>query len=215
MIFFPIGSHVDNPLEHRAGKLIGNAVAPLRHFVCKLHLWQRLFRRTPNRQPQRSHYGNNAAEQRMLRTRGCAVKIHVRCLNATPQPQYRCTPEVVTKLGSLHSASIWPPFRLCARSVALKFAPAPAPDFQPTDRTVSRKTGLPQDTPRDQTAHRSTPPSLPLHSGSQVSSRRRIEWCDQSGVEFSAKRAANSTPFSSQMGWRTTDTFIDAMTSPA
>jgi hypothetical protein len=25
---------------------------------------------------------------------------------------------------------------------------------------------------------------LPLHSGSQVSSLRRIEWCDQSGVEF-------------------------------
>ena len=28
-------------------------------------------------------------------------------------------------------------------------------------------------------------------------------WCDQSGVEFSAKRAANLMPFSSQEGWRT------------
>src|SRR5208282_2544991 len=62
---------------------------------------------------------------------------------------------------------------------------------------------LPQDTPRDRTAHRCTPPSLPLHSGSQVSSLRRTGWCDQSGVEFSAKSAPNLTPLSSQNGWRT------------
>src|ERR1035437_7095003 len=42
---------------------------------------------------------------------------------------FRCTPEVVTKLGCLHSASTWPPFHLCARSVALKFAPAPRRTF--------------------------------------------------------------------------------------
>jgi hypothetical protein len=45
------------------------------------------------------------------------------------------TPQIVTKLGSLHSASAWPPFRLWARSVAKKIAPAPAPDFQPTGLT--------------------------------------------------------------------------------
>src|ERR1019366_5266919 len=66
-------------------------------------------------------------------------------------------------------------------------APAPKPDFQPTDRPVSRKTGVPQSTPRDRTAHGSAPPRLPLHSGSQVSSLLGIEWCDQNGVEFSAK----------------------------
>ena len=42
---------------------------------------------------------------------------------------------------------------------------------------------------------------MPLHSGSQVSSLRRIEWCDQGGIEFPAKRATNSTPLSSQTGW--------------
>jgi hypothetical protein len=36
---------------------------------------------------------------------------------------------VVTKLGSLHSASIWPPFRLCARSVALNLHPPPRQTF--------------------------------------------------------------------------------------
>jgi len=71
-----------------------------------------------------------------------------------------------------------PPFRVNPVSVPLvcpfrraEVAPAPAPDFQPTDRPVSRKTGLPQNTPRDRTAHRSSPPSLPLHSGSQELSR--------------------------------------------
>jgi hypothetical protein len=64
--------------------------------------------------------------------------------------------------------------------------------------------------------HRCTPPRLLLHSGSQVSSLRRIEWCDQSSIEFSAKRRApNPTPLSSQIGWRTTDRLIDAVTSPA
>ena len=115
-----------------------------------------------------------------------------------------------------------PPFRVnlasvppCARSVALKFAPGPqarlsanGPTRKPKDWLAPGHPARPDGTPLHS-------PSLPLHSGSQVSSRRRIKWCDQSGVEFSAKRAANSTPFSSQMGWRTTDTFIDAMTSPA
>ena len=41
---------------------------------------------------------------------------------------------VVTKPGSLHSASIWPTFRLCARSVALNLHPTPKPDFQPTEK---------------------------------------------------------------------------------
>jgi hypothetical protein len=45
------------------------------------------------------------------------------------------TPQIATKLGRLHSASAWPPFRLWARSVAKKIAPAPAPDFQPTGLT--------------------------------------------------------------------------------
>src|ERR1019366_3171090 len=69
-------------------------------------------------------------------------------------------------------------------------APAPKPDFQPTDRPVSRKTGLPQDTPRDQTAHRSTPPRLPLHSGSQISSLRRT--IKPGSVEFATSTAPRS-----------------------
>jgi hypothetical protein len=37
-------------------------------------------------------------------------------------------------------------------------------------------------------------------------------WCDQSNVEFSAKlRAPNSTPLSSQTGWRTTDRLVDVV----
>ncbi len=44
-------------------------------------------------------------------------------------------PEIVTKHGSLHSASTWPPFRSYARSVALNLHPPPAPDFQPTGFT--------------------------------------------------------------------------------
>jgi hypothetical protein len=46
---------------------------------------------------------------------------------------------------------------------------------------------------------------LPLHSGSQVSSLRRIEWCDQSGVDFSAKRAANLAALKLK-GWTDADT---------
>jgi hypothetical protein len=47
----------------------------------------------------------------------------------TPQIQICRMPVVVIKLGSLHSASIWPPFRLCARSVALKWPPPPSQTF--------------------------------------------------------------------------------------
>ncbi len=44
------------------------------------------------------------------------------------------SPQVVTKLGCLHSASTWPPFRLCARSVALNLHPPPRQTFsQRTD----------------------------------------------------------------------------------
>jgi len=113
---------------------------------------------------------------------------HVRCRDQTWQPPFRVNLASVPLVCSFRRAEI---------------APAHKPDFQPTDRPVSRKTGLPQDTPRDRTAHRCTPPRLPLHSGSQVSSLRRIRWCDQNGVEFSAKSAPNPTPLSSQKGWRT------------
>jgi hypothetical protein len=54
---------------------------------------------------------------------------------------------------------------------------------------------------------------LPLHSGSQVSSLGKIDWRDQSAVEFSAKRAPNPTPLPSQPGWRTAARLVDAVTS--
>jgi len=79
---------------------------------------------------------------------------------------------------------------LMCRSVALNCT-RPRARLQPTERPVSRKTGLPRP-PRDRTAHRSTPPSLPLHSGSQVSSLRGIEWRDRSGFPFSEPLTANS-----------------------
>ena len=41
----------------------------------------------------------------------------------------RCRPEVVTKLASLHSASTWPAFRLCARP-SRQNPPATKPDFR-------------------------------------------------------------------------------------
>jgi hypothetical protein len=124
----------------------------------------------------------------------------------SPQSQFCCTSVVVTKLYRLHSASTWPPFRLCARSVALKLHPPPSQtsgqlifSIQMAERLACPKT--PHAT---ELRHRCTPPRLPLHSGSQVSSLRRIKWCDQSAVEFSAKqRAPNPTPLSSQTGWRT------------
>ena len=65
---------------------------------------------------------------------------------------------------------------------------------------------------REPPEHRFTPPKLPLLSDSQVSSLRRIVWCDQSAVGFSAKHAANPTPLSSHTRWRTTDRLISAAT---
>ena len=44
--------------------------------------------------------------------------------------------------------------------------------------TRRNKARHPQETPRLELRHRCTPPGLPLHSGSQVSSLHRIEWCD-------------------------------------
>jgi hypothetical protein len=46
----------------------------------------------------------------------------------------------------------------------------------------SRKTDFSQDTHATELCDRFTPPRLPLHSGNQVSSLRRIEWHDQSAV---------------------------------
>ena len=121
--------------------------------------------------------------------------------NAIPNTLEFCS--FVTKPGSLHSASIWSPFRLCARSVALKFAPAPAPDSRPAKFFSWRAERLasPRTPRRDRTAQSSTPPSLPLHSGSQVSSLRRTVMTGR--VEFATSTAprppladlvANSTP---------------------
>jgi hypothetical protein len=82
------------------------------------------------------------------------------------------------------------------------------------DRQPAMNLQIAQDPPRDQTAHRFTPPGLPLHSGNRVSSLRRIEWRDQSAVGFSAPATPNPTPLLSQSGWRTTDTFIDVVSRP-
>jgi len=105
---------------------------------------------------------------------------------------------VVTKLRRLHSASIWPPFRLCARSVASKSTRPPRQTSGQRTETVSQKTGLPQDTLATELRHRCTPPSLPLHSGSQVSSLRGIDQRDQSDFGFSAVSAPNPNPLSSR-----------------
>jgi hypothetical protein len=61
--------------------------------------------------------------------------------------------------------------------------------------STNRQTGLLPFDQCDRTAR--TPPRPPrpaLHSGSQVSSLRAIDWCDEDGIEFSAKRAPNPTP---------------------
>jgi hypothetical protein len=73
---------------------------------------------------------------------------------------------VVTKLRRLHSASTWPPFRLCAHSVASKSTLPPRQTFGQRTGTVSQKTGSPQNTPRDR-----TPP--PLHSAQFAAPFRR------------------------------------------
>jgi hypothetical protein len=96
-------------------------------------------------------------------------------------------PEVVTKLGTLHSASTRPPFRLCASFRRDEICTRPQARLPANGQTRKPEDWLAPGHPRDRTAHRSTPPSLPLHSGSQVSSLLGIEWCDQNGVGFSAK----------------------------
>ena len=63
---------------------------------------------------------------------------HIHCFVPAPSRDQTWQPPFRVNLASV------PP---CARSVAPKFAPTP------------------QNTPRDRTAHRSTPPRLPLHSG--------------------------------------------------
>lgn len=105
---------------------------------------------------------------------------------------------VVTKLRRLHSASTWPPFRLCARSVASKSTRPRARLSANWLDAVSRKTGSPQNTHATELRHRCTPPSLPLHSADKVSSLRGIDQRDQSGFGFSAVLAPNPKPFSSR-----------------
>ena len=63
--------------------------------------------------------------------------------------------------------------------------PPHAPILFPNHPAMARCPKTPHAT---ELRHRCTPPRLPLHSGSQVSSLRRTIWCDQSGVEFSAMR---------------------------
>jgi len=104
----------------------------------------------------------------------------------------------VTKLRRLHSASTWPPFRLCARSVASKSTRPPRQTFGQRTGTVSQKTGLPQNAHATELRHRCTPPSLPLHSAGKVSSLRGIDQRDQSGCGFSAALAPNPKPLSSR-----------------
>ena len=92
----------------------------------------------------------------------------------------------------------------------VKIHPAPTPDFRPAKIFIpsDRKTGLPQDTHATERRHRCTPPSLPLHSGSQVSSLRGIDQRDQSGFGFSAIVAPNPKPLSSRRaGAPTTNIF--------
>ena len=43
--------------------------------------------------------------------------------------------------------------------------------------------------------HRRTPPRLPLHSGNQVSSLRRIDWSDQSAVAILLCSPTRNTAF--------------------
>ena len=62
----------------------------------------------------------------------------------------------------------------------------PASDEQRTTvlqhiHTVNERLACPKTPRATELRNRCTPPRLPLHSGSQVSSLRRIEWCDQSG----------------------------------
>src|SRR5208282_6926060 len=116
----------------------------------------------------------------------------------TPPPPVCCTPEVVTKLCRLHSASTWPPFRLCARSVATKSTRPPRQTFGQRTGTVSQKTACPQDTLATELRHRCTAPSLPLHSAGKVSSLRGIDQRDQSDFGFSAVLAPNPKPLSSR-----------------
>jgi hypothetical protein len=105
---------------------------------------------------------------------------------------------VVTKLRRLHSASTWPPFR-CVLVPSRQNPPGPRARLSANWLdAVSRKTGLPQDTLATELRHRCTAPSLPLHSGSQVSSLRGLDQRDQSGLGFSAVLAPNPKPLSSR-----------------
>jgi hypothetical protein len=123
-------------------------------------------------------------------------------------------PKSSPKLRRLHSASTWPPFRLCARSVALKLhPPARARLSANWLDAVIRKTGLPQDAPRPNCATACTTPRLSLHSGSQVSSLRTIEWCIAEASR--AARPANPRPpMSRRKQLPTTHRLVWGLTSP-
>jgi hypothetical protein len=113
----------------------------------------------------------------MLNTMICQFDLgRHRCWFETRQPAARVYPVRVPLVRPFRRAEN------CTRPRAR--LPANGQHRKPQDWFAPRR-------PRDRTAQNSTPPSLPLHSGSQVSSRRRIDWCHQSVVGFFAKPARN------------------------
>jgi hypothetical protein len=76
-----------------------------------------------------------------------------------------CPNAVLTKLGSLHSASIWPSFRLCARSVALNLHPPPRQTFgqlpgtQQSERLACARTAITPGSDKLDRQQRETPDS--------------------------------------------------------
>ena len=105
---------------------------------------------------------------------------------------------VATKLRRLHSASTWPPFR-CVLVPSRQNPPGPRARLSANGQEPSAKRlACPKTPTRPDCAHRCTAPSLPLHSGSQVSSLRGIDQRDQSNFGFSAMLAPNPKPLSSR-----------------
>src|ERR1039458_5385982 len=111
-------------------------------------------------------------------------------------------PEVVTKLGSLHSASTWPPFRRVLVPSRRNCTRPPSQTSGPLKFSFSW--------PEDWLApgHPARPNGTPLHSAQVAAPFRQptfvtpgIDWCDQSGVGFSAKHAPNPTPLPSHTGF--------------
>jgi hypothetical protein len=94
----------------------------------------------------------------------------------------------VAKLGSLYSTSIWPAFRLCARSVAPKFATATKPDFRPANFVIEQTGRLACP------GHPARPNGTKLHSARLAAPFRQPSFVTPLQLDGASKGALNSPP---------------------